>query len=118
MINKSIATNDNIVTEAKENEEINTEVFSKRYINIARNKLVIIPKQIQNPSNPNLDAKTATKIIKNFENHPGIIKVKRNIKEIIIFNFAQASTKDINLIITSLNPKKPTGSDGIPIKVI
>lgn len=40
------------------------------------------------------------------------------IKKVTLFDFPQASKKDINLIIKSPNPKKGTGPDEIPIKVI
>ena len=34
-----------------------------------------------------------------------------------IFEFPEVITKDINNIITSLNPNKTTGSDRIPLKI-
>ena len=108
MINKCIATNNNIVTEVKENEESNVEKFNKRCINIAENKSDIISKQIRKSYKPDLD----TKIIKNFENHSNIAKIKRNFKKITFFDFLQASTKVINRIIKSRNLKKSAGSDG------
>ena len=112
MINKCIVTNNNIVTEVEENEESNVEKFNKRCINIAENKSGIISKQIRNSSNPDLDTKIVNEIIKNFENHSNIAKIKRNFKKITFFDFLQASTKVINRIIKSRNLKKPAGSDG------
>ena len=53
-------------------------------------------------------------IIKNYENHPSIIKSKENIKKVTLVDFPQASTKDVNLLIKSPNPKKATGPDCIP----
>ena len=42
----------------------------------------------------------------------------KNIKKVTLFDFPQASTKDINFIIKSLNPKEAIAPDCIPIKVI
>ena len=52
------------------------------------------------------------------ENHPSILEIKKlaNTKE--IFSFPKAKTEEINKIINSLNPKKATGPDGIPIKIM
>ena len=61
----------------------------------------VIPKQIGNPSNPNLDAKAVNGIFQNYENYPSITKIKENIKETTFFDFPQAGTKDINFNIIS-----------------
>lgn len=42
----------------------------------------------------------------------------KHIKKVTLFDFPQASTKDINFIIKSLNPKEAIAPDCIPIKVI
>lgn len=42
----------------------------------------------------------------------------KNIKKVTLFDFPQASTKDINFITKSLNPKEAIAPDCIPIKVI
>ena len=76
-----------------------------------------IQKQMSKSSNPNLDVKTVTEIIKNYEYNSIIIKIKENIKKITLFGFSQASAKE-NLITKSPNPRKTTGPDGIHIKVI
>ena len=40
-----------------------------------------------NPSNPTLDAKSVNKIIKNYENHPSIFKIKENITVVTHFTY-------------------------------
>ena len=138
MANKGIATNNNIVIEAENektkvkgfdepihrtvrdltrDENVLVDRFNKNYINIVE-KTGIIPKQIRNPSTPNLDTKSVNEITKNYKNHPNIFKTKENIKVVAHFDFTQASRTDINLIRKSLNPKKTTSPDGIAIKVI
>ena len=51
-------------------------------------------------------------------NHPSIIKIKECFKNLTRFDFPKPTAADISLIIKSLNPKKATGPDGIPIKAI
>ena len=56
--------------------------------------------------------------MKNYENLQSIIEIKNIVKVSEKFAFPKAKTEDINSIIKSLNPKKATGPDGIPIKII
>ena len=56
--------------------------------------------------------------MKLFENHRSASKVKWNQNEALKFDFPKAKVKDINKIIESLNPRKATGPDGIPVKVL
>ena len=58
------------------------------------------------------------KIIKHYENHPSICKIKNNQNKNKTFEFPEAKVEDIKKIIKSLNLKKATGPDSIPIKVI
>ena len=55
--------------------------------------------------------------MKHYENHPSIIEITKLAKIGLCFTFPEAKT-EINKIINSLNPKKATGPDCIPIKVI
>ena len=65
-----------------------------------------------------LNEKTIREIIENYRNHPSIIKIKEIIKEKPIFDFPEATTKDINKIIESLNANKATVPVRIPHKII
>ena len=58
------------------------------------------------------------KLLKKYENHPSICKIKEVHNKNHTFEFPEAKVEDINKIIKSLNPKKATGPDGIPIKTI
>ena len=86
-------------------EKVLVEIFNRNYINIMEKTPRIILKQIGNPSNPNLDAKTVNKIIKSYENHPSITKINENIKEIIFFGFSNADMK--NIILSYLKISRP-----------
>ena len=63
-----------------------------------------------------LDKETIREIIENYRIHPSIIKIKEIVKEKPIFDFPEATTKDIDKIIKSLNPNKATGPDRILLR--
>ena len=91
------------------------EIFNKKhYISTVEKTLDIIQKQRENPSNTILLQKLWIKLLKIMKSNPSIIKTKDNIKKVTLVDFPQASTKEVNLLIKPLNPKKATGPDGIP----
>ena len=55
------------------------------------------------------------KIICRYQNHPSIKKIKNNLANLKSLDLPEPTVKDINSIINSLDPKKATGPDGIPI---
>ena len=64
----------------------------------------------------NSNKSTVEKIIKIYEHHPSIKLIKEHIqKENNDFNIKAASVGQINKVVKSLNPKKATGSDKIPV---
>ena len=93
-------------------------MFNNHYINIVEKTSGKAPDSIGNCSLAENDNVTIDKIIKHYENHPSICKIKNNQNKNKTFEFHEAKVEDINKIIKSLNPKKATGPDGIPIKVI
>ena len=116
---KGTLLSDNIIIEAPNDTAINIkEGDHKHYINIVGKTSGLTPKSIGNSSNPDHDRSTAKEIIESYKNHPSIIKIKECSKNLIRFDFPKPTAVDISLIIKSLNPKKATGPDGIPIKAI
>ena len=136
---KGTLSNDNIIIEASNDSTVNikggesvhvktkdeirdeqvlVEMFNNHYINIVEKSSGLAPKSIGNSSDPDQDQYTVQKIIKLYQNHPSIKKIKENFKNTITFDFPKPTVKDISCIIKSLDPKKATGPDGIPIKVI
>ena len=93
-------------------------MFNKHYINIAEESSEIAPKSLGNPLDVKLDEKAIREIIESYPNHPSIIKIKEIAKEKPIFDFPEATSKDINKIIKSLNPNKATGPDRMSLKII
>ena len=137
--NKGTLSNDNIIIESADDitlkvkngdlvsikakdeirdEHILVEMFNNHYINIAEKSSGIAPNSIGNPMDPKQDKNTVEKIIQHYKNHPSIKKIKNTFLNSKPFDFPEPTLKDINTIIKSLDPKKPTGPDGIPIKII
>ena len=99
------------------------KTFNEHYINIVEKSSGIKPKDIsQCDKNQNIH-KTIREIVKSYENHPSILQIKHNIcsssfhvKEKFRFHFVnEIETKKL---IQGLNPKKATGIDTIPPKLI
>ena len=67
----------------------------------------------------NNDKSTIETIIKTYGHHPSIKRNKEHIqKDKNAFNIKAASVGQINKIIKGLNPKKATGPDKIPVKIV
>ena len=99
------------------------KALNKHYINIVEKGSEIKPKDISNcDKNWNI-YKTIKEIVKCYENYPNILQIKQNIcpssfhiKEIFRFQFANQI--EIKKLIQELNPKKATGIDTIPPKLL
>ena len=78
----------------------------------------IAPNSRGNPVDPKQDKNTVEKIIQHYKNHPSIKKIKNIFLNSKPFDFQEPNAKEIKTIIKSLDPKKATGPDGIPIKII
>ena len=79
--------------------------------------LVLHQKVLEISSLSENDEETVNKILKHYENHSSVSKIKRNQNETLNFDFPTTEVEDINKIIKSLNPRKATGPDGIPVKI-
>ena len=51
-------------------------------------------------------------------NHPSINQIRKNCSSPKKYSFPEAKKEKINILIKHLNPKKATGPDGIPLKII
>ena len=137
--NKGTLSNDSIIIESAEDitikvkngdltsikakdeirdEQVLVEMFNNHYINIVEKSSGNTPKSIGDPLDPKQDSDTVQKIIQHYQNHPSIIRIKNNFTTSKPFDFQEPTVKDINSIIKSLDPKKATGPDGIPIKIL
>ena len=137
--NKGMFSNDNIIIEAAtdislndekgdlinikakdelRDEQVLVEMLNNHHINTVEKASRIAPKSLGNPSDPEQDKSTVQNIVQYYQNHPSIKKIKVNFQNLNPFDFPESTVKDISKIIKSLNPKKATGPDGIPIKII
>ena len=57
-------------------------------------------------------------IIRKYERHPSILKIKNNFVSSITFDFPKAEVADINALLKQTDPKKATGPDTIPPKLV
>ena len=69
----SIKTNDLI-----KDESVLVEMFNNHYINIVEKTSDIAPESLGDSSLPENDEETVNKILKHYENHPSVSKIKCN----------------------------------------
>ena len=108
----SIKTNDLI-----KDESVLVEMFNNHYINIVEKTSGTTPESLGDSSLPENDEESVKKMLKHYENHPSASKIKCNQNETLNFDFPVAKGEDMNKIIRSLNPRKATAPDGIPVKI-
>ena len=101
----SLKTNDCI-----KDESVLDEVFSNFYINIVEKTSDIAPESLGDSSLPENDEESVS--------HPNVSKIKCNQNETLNSDFPTTKVEDTNKIMKSLNPRKATGSDGIPVKIL
>ena len=109
----SIKTNDFI-----KDETVLVEMLNNHYINVVEKTSGIPPESLGDSSLPENDVETLNKILKHYENHPSVSKIKCNQNKNLNFDFPTVKVEDINKIITSLNPRKATEPVGIPVKIL
>ena len=92
------------------------EMFNSHYINIVE-KTSGVP-----PENYVIDTNNTQEIIEGIirkkERHPSILKIKNNFVSSINFDFPKAEVADINALLKQTDPKKATGPDTIPPKLV
>ena len=84
----SIKTNDLI-----KDESVLVEMFNNHYINIVEKTSDIVPESLGDSSLPENDEETVNKILKHYENHPSVSKIKYNQHETLNLDFATAKLK-------------------------
>ena len=76
------------------------------------------PENIGNPECKSDNCLTVEKIIKHYKNHPIIETINKICTKEENFDIPTANTEEINKIIKELDPKKATGLDKIPSKIV
>ena len=81
-------------------------------------KRIAVPQALGNPKDQANDLASLDAIISNYKNHPNINQIRKKCSNPKIYSFPEAKKEEINILIKRLNPKKATGPDGIPLKII
>ena len=76
------------------------------------------PENIWNPECKSDDHLTVAKIIKHYKNHRSIETINKICTKKENFDFNTATAEETNKIIKDLDPKKATGFDKIPLKIV
>ena len=77
-------------------EKVLVEIFNKYCINIVGKTSGLAQKCIGNLKNTALDKETVKKIIRQYERHPSILKIKELKNNENFFDFPKATTEEIN----------------------
>ena len=122
MKNKGFLTNENITIKHK--DKIVTDnyklahLFNNHYINIVESTSGMSPENIGNPECKLDDHLTVAKIIQHYKNVPSIGTINKIITKKENFDIPTATAEEINKIRKELDPKKATGLDKIPSKIV
>ena len=101
--NITLIEHDNIVTEKEQVAEILNTYFIEAVRNLEIEKFN--NEGMQDTQSEIID-EVIEKIIKNYESHPSILKIKENVNIINKFGFQDTTEDEIYLKISSLDPKK------------
>ena len=104
--------------EIVKNDKVLVELFNNHYINIVENISGLTPENIGNSNNQLNDKLNVEKIIDFYKDHESIKSIKENEITAENFDFPLVTVTEVNTIVESLNSKKSTGLDGIPIEII
>ena len=108
-----IIHNDSLITDEKEL----TELFNEQYINIVEKSSGIKPSCLSNIKEKN-NEEIISSILKKYENHPSVAKIKKNKNENSNFRFHEIDEDEIKNLFHKINIKKSTGEDQIPPKLV
>ena len=116
MTNKGFLTNQNITIKHKDkivtdNSKL-AHLFNNHYINIVESTPGMPPEC------KSYEHLTIEKIIKQYKNHPSIETINKICTAKENFDTHTETTDEMNKIIKELGPKKATGLDKIPLKII
>ena len=122
LTSKGFLTNKNITIKHKDkivtdNSKL-AHSFNNHYINIVENTSEMPPKIFGNPECKSDDHLTVEKIVKHYKNHQSIEKINKICNKKENFDIPTTTTEEINKIIKELGPKKATGLDKIPPKIV
>ena len=92
------------------------EIFNIYYINIVE-KTSGVPRE-KNVIDTNNTQEIIEGIIRKYERHPSMLKMKNNFDSFVTFDFSKAEVADINSLLKQRIPNKRTGTDTITQKLV
>ena len=92
------------------------EIFNSHHINIVEKTSGFPPENYAIDTNNTREIIEGT--IRKYERYPSILKIKNNFVSSITLDFPKAEFADINALLKQTNPKKATGPDTIPPKLV
>ena len=110
-----LVENDEIITDNKRS----TEIMNDYFVNITKElniPAIYVEKQSENTDTGFLDP--IDQIIHSYRRHPSILKINEFVTHTGKFSFTKVNEHQIENEILDLNPKKATGPDTIPPKII
>jgi len=119
--NKGITSNKIILVENEEiirNDKNTAEIFNDYFINVLQD--LNIPEISENEISDNSTGTPSAidEIIYTYRNHPSVLKIKEVVLTTKEFSFEKALPGRLAKEINDLNPKKTTGADSIPAKIL
>ena len=122
LTNKNVR-NDGVITLKEKERLINdgfevAETLNSHYINIIETTCGPSSQALGNSRDQANDIDSVDAIISNYKHHPCINQIRKKCSNPKIYSFPEAKKEEINILIIRLNPKKVTGPDGIPLKII
>ena len=123
MTNKGmVARNDITLIEGKNvitDEYEISQTFSKYYINIVEKSCGNKPNKIGTTLGSLNDSDVIDRIIKSYQNHPSVLKIKNKFgSDLNSFDFQQITTSEVKKLVKEIDIKKAVGVDTIPPKLI
>ena len=122
LTNKNVRNDDVITLKEKgrlTNDDLEVvETLNSHYINIVEMTCGQPPQALGNPEDQANGIASFHAIISNYNHHPSINQIIKKCSNPKIYSFPEAKKEELNILIKHLNPKKATGPDGIPLKII
>ena len=96
-----------------------SQAFNKHYINIVEKSYGNKPNKIGNTLGFLNDSDAIDRIIKSYQNHPSVLKIKNKFgSDLNSFDFQQIKAPEVKNLLKEIDIKKAVGVDIIPPKLI
>ena len=123
MINKGMIANKDITLTDGKNVIIDeyelSQIFNKHYINIVEKSCGNKPNKISTTLGSLNDNDVIDRIIKSYQNHPSLLKIKNKFgSDLNSFDFQQIKVPEVKKLLKEIDIKKAVGVDTIPPKSI